>query len=59
VNTAKAYGNEEGIGSGLQVLFEEGTAKREELFVTSKLWMTITHHQLFYQHSKPAYQSYS
>jgi len=38
VDTAKAYGNEEGIGSGLQELFKEGTVKREDLFVTSKLW---------------------
>ena len=38
IDTAKAYGNEEGIGSGLQQLFKEGTVMREDLFVTSKLW---------------------
>lgn len=38
MDTAKAYGNEEGIGNGLAKLFSEGTAKREDLFVTSKLW---------------------
>lgn len=38
VDTAKAYGNEEGIGSGFQQLFQEGSVTRQDLFVTSKLW---------------------
>lgn len=38
VDTATAYGNEQGIGKGLQKLFRKGSVKREDLFITSKLW---------------------
>lgn len=32
------YKNESEIGKGLQELFKTGAIKREDLFVTSKLW---------------------
>ena len=34
IDTAQAYGNEESVGQGIQ----ESGVKREELFVTTKLW---------------------
>lgn len=38
IDTAYIYGNEKDIGRVLRKLFESGTIKREELFITSKLW---------------------
>lgn len=38
IDTAAAYGNEEEIGEALAEVFEEGNIKREEVFITSKLW---------------------
>jgi alcohol dehydrogenase (NADP+) len=37
VDTAKLYNNEEAIGKALQICFEKGI-KREDLFITTKLW---------------------
>lgn len=34
------YGNETEVGAGLQVALRQGLARREELWVTSKLWNT-------------------
>ena len=34
------YGNEEEVGEGIARAIEEGLCKREDLFVTSKLWNT-------------------
>lgn len=38
IDTAEVYGSEEGIGKGLQDLYKAKTVKREDLFITSKLW---------------------
>ena len=38
LDCASVYQNEDRIGMVLKNLFEEGTVKREELFITSKVW---------------------
>lgn len=38
IDTARIYGNEEGVGRGIQRAIEEGLVAREEIFVTTKLW---------------------
>jgi diketogulonate reductase-like aldo/keto reductase len=40
IDTAEAYENEEIIGNTLQKIFSKGKIKREDIFVTSKLWST-------------------
>ncbi len=37
---AERYRNEEAVGDALRETFEAGTVRREELFVTTKLWNT-------------------
>jgi aldehyde reductase len=41
IDCACAYGNEAEIGAALKELFDGGTVKREDLFITSKLWNTF------------------
>ncbi|KAG5870566.1 hypothetical protein JTB14_028794 [Gonioctena quinquepunctata] len=35
------YGNEKEIGEGLRAKIEDGTVKRDELYVITKLWNTF------------------
>ena len=38
IDTAVAYGNEEAVGAGIKTAIDEGIVKREELFITTKMW---------------------
>ncbi len=38
IDTARIYGNEDGVGRGIQRAIEEGFVTREEIFVTTKMW---------------------
>ena len=40
LDEAAAYGNEKECGEGIKRALDEGLIKREDLFVTSKLWNT-------------------
>lgn len=40
VDAAYCYGNEDEVGAALEEAFESGVVKREEVFVTTKLWCT-------------------
>jgi 2,5-diketo-D-gluconate reductase A len=39
IDTAAAYGNEEAVGKAIKNAIEAGGVRREELFVTTKLWI--------------------
>jgi predicted small lipoprotein YifL len=38
IDTARIYGNEEGVGRGIRRAIGEGLVTREEVFVTTKMW---------------------
>ncbi len=38
IDTAKIYGNEDGVGRGIRRAISEGIVTREEIFVTTKMW---------------------
>ena len=38
IDTARIYGNEEGVGRGIRKAIDEGLVTREEIFVTTKMW---------------------
>ena len=38
IDTARIYGNEAGVGRGIRKAINEGIVKREDIFVTTKLW---------------------
>ncbi len=39
IDTAQSYFNEEEVGEGIQKAISEGLVKREEIFLTSKVWI--------------------
>jgi diketogulonate reductase-like aldo/keto reductase len=39
IDTARIYGNEKGVGKGLKLSLEEQGINREDIFVTTKLWI--------------------
>ncbi|RVW87410.1 NADPH-dependent aldo-keto reductase, chloroplastic [Vitis vinifera] len=42
IDCAQLYENEEEIGFALKKIFEDGIVKREDLWITSKLWFFET-----------------
>ena len=40
IDTATAYGNEEAVGKGVARAIKDGITTREELFITTKVWVT-------------------
>jgi alcohol dehydrogenase (NADP+) len=45
IDCASVYGNEKNIGSALKEIFESGFLKREDLWITSKVWNNM-HNQV-------------
>ncbi|RYP59304.1 hypothetical protein DL769_008599 [Monosporascus sp. CRB-8-3] len=42
IDAAYCYGNENEVGQGLKAAFDAGYAKREDIFVVTKLWSTYS-----------------
>ena len=40
LDTAASYGNEEALGKGVKRTIADGLVNREELFITTKVWIT-------------------
>lgn len=55
IDCAYAYGNEKEVGEALKEVFDGGSVKREDVFITSKLWNTKHRYQLMI--NSPAPQS--
>ena len=53
IDTAAAYGNEEGVGQGIREGLKEAGISREELFITSKVWNS----DLGYESTIAAYET--
>lgn len=43
IDTAWYYGTEKYVGQALKKLFDEGVVKREEIFITTKVWPSYYH----------------
>jgi len=43
LDSASDYGNEGEVGEGIKMALEDGLCKREDLWITSKLWNTYHH----------------
>lgn len=39
IDTAASYGNEREVGAGIKAAIDQGLVNREDLFITSKLWV--------------------
>lgn len=52
IDTATAYGNEEAVGRAIKKKIEEGIIKREDIFITSKLWIK----DFSYEKAKEAFE---
>ena len=52
IDTAAAYENETAVGKAIRKVVEEGIVRREDLFVTTKLWITDT----TYEKAKDGYK---
>ncbi|XP_004425470.1 PREDICTED: aldo-keto reductase family 1 member C23-like protein [Ceratotherium simum simum] len=46
IDSAHAYNNENEVGQAIRSKIEDGTVKREDIFYTSKLWMTFLRPEL-------------
>jgi len=38
IDCAYCYGNEKEVGAGIKAKIDDGTVKREDLFITGKVW---------------------
>lgn len=45
IDTAASYGNEDAVGRAVKKAIADGLVTREELFITSKLWVTDTNYE--------------